>query len=295
MAAPLSASPPFFLDAPPRAVLQLNGSGPNTDRQQSSHPHDVVTVPGRTEILVPDLGADRTWRLTYDEAGSALSVQGSVEYPAGSGPRHAVFQGQSTFSATWRPRTRDAYVYDTENILYTVNELTNTLTTHSLPPLPASATLLNTTSTLQLQPGEALGDRAPAELLLAPALNANMRRGRRKGSVSRRDGGNTSFLYATNRNDPSPEGDTLAIFSLEDPAAPALIQEVHTGLQHLRGAAIGGDDGRYIIMGGMLGGGVKMFERVDGGRSVMEIAALPDIQGPTGFQWLRQENCTATS
>ena len=48
-------------------------------------------------------------------------------------------------------------------------------------------------------------------------------------------------------------------------------------------------------MGGMLGGGVKMFERIDGGRSVMEIAALPDIEGSTGFQWLRQENCTATS
>lgn len=111
MAAPLSSSPPFFLDAPPRAVLQLNGSGPNTDRQQSSHPHDVVTVPGRTEILVPDLGADRTWRLAYDEEGSALSVQGSVEYPSGSGPRHAVVQGQSTLSATWKSRTRDAYVY----------------------------------------------------------------------------------------------------------------------------------------------------------------------------------------
>jgi hypothetical protein len=181
--------------------------------------------------------------------------------------------------------------------LYTVNELTNTLTTHSVPPLPASPTLLNTTSTLQLQAGEALGDRAPAELLVAPALNANSRRGRRRGSSSRRDGGNgqVSFLYATNRNDPSPEGDTLAIFSLEVPTAPALIQEVHTGLRHMRGAAIGGQDGRYIIVGGMLGGGVKMFERIDGGRSVMEIAALPDIEGPTGFQWLRQENCTVTS
>jgi len=37
---------------------------------------------------------------------------------------------------------------------------------------------------------------------------------------------------------------TLAIFLLEDVARPALIAEVHTGLRHLRGAMIGGEDGR---------------------------------------------------
>jgi hypothetical protein len=174
--------------------------------------------------------------------------------------------------------------------LYTVTELTNNLTAHSLPPLPASPKLLSITSTLRLQPGEVLGDRAAAELLLAPAL-------RRDGRSSSGDGGDCQkpFLYATNRNDPSPEGDPLAIFSLEDPTTPALIREVHTGLRHLRGAAIGGEDGRYIIMGGMLGGGVKMFERIEGGRALMEIAALPDIEKSTGFLWLRQENCTTAS
>jgi len=177
--------------------------------------------------------------------------------------------------------------------LYTVTELTSNLTAHSLPPLPAPPKLLSITSTLQLQPGEALGDRAAAELLLAPALSGD----RRRSSSSSDDGGYCPkpFLYATNRNDPSPEGDPLAIFSLEDPAAPALIAEVYTGLRYLRGAAIGGEDGRYLIIGGMLGGGVKMYERIEGGRSVMEIAALPDIEGSTGFLWLRQENCTIAS
>jgi len=78
----------------------------------------------------------------------------------------------------------------------------------------------------------------------------------------------------------------VAIFSLEDPAKPTLIAEVHTGLRYLRGAMIGGDDGRWIILGGMLGGGVKVYERVDGGRSLKEIAALPDIEGSTNFLWL---------
>ena len=96
MASPLSGSPPFFPDSPPRAVLQFNGSGPNTDRQQSSHPHDVVAIPGRSEIVVPDLGADRAWRVVYDEEQGALSLQGEVTYPPGTGPRHAVFHGPST-------------------------------------------------------------------------------------------------------------------------------------------------------------------------------------------------------
>ena len=95
MAAPLSGSPPYFLDAPPHAVLQLNGSGPNTARQGSSHPHQFVAVPGRNEVLAPDLGADRTWRFAYDDRQGVLSLRGSVTYPAGSGPRHAVFHGLS--------------------------------------------------------------------------------------------------------------------------------------------------------------------------------------------------------
>ena len=173
----------------------------------------------------------------------------------------------------------------TDDILYTVSELTSNLFAHHLPPLPDPPKLLSTVSTLQLQPGEALGDRVAAELLLAPALAMDAR----NSSSSYGDGGarRTPFLYATNRNDPSPEGDTVAIFSLDNRTAPALVAEVHTGLRHLRGAAIGGEDGRWMMLGGMLGGGVKMYERVDGGRSIKEIAALPDVEGPTGFLWIR--------
>ena len=84
----------------------------------------------------------------------------------------------------------------------------------------------------------------------------------------------------------------MAIFSLDDPASPALVVEVPTGLRHLRGAAFGGEDGRWIVLGGALGGGVKVYERVDGGRSIKEIAALPDIEGPTAFLWLQQGETT---
>jgi hypothetical protein len=171
--------------------------------------------------------------------------------------------------------------------LYTVSELTNNLFAHHLPPLPASPMFLSSTSTLRLQPGEALGDRAAAEVLLGPALlvQEDAYNSSRNGS-GYADTSSAPFLYVTNRNDPSAAGDTVAIFSLENPAMPVLIAEVHTGLRHLRGAMIGGEDGRWIILGGMLGGGVKVYERCDGGRSLMEIAALPNIEQPTNFLWL---------
>jgi len=106
MAAPLSGSPPYFLDEPPRAVLQLNGSGPNVARQGSSHPNQVVAVPGRNEILVPDLGSDQTWRCAYDNQQGVLSLRGSVTYPPGSGPRHAVFHSPSfSFTTSLHPFT----------------------------------------------------------------------------------------------------------------------------------------------------------------------------------------------
>ena len=67
----------------------------------------------------------------------------------------------------------------------------------------------------------------------------------------------------SNRNDPSPEGDIISIFSVADPAKIELVAEVRSGLKHLRGMAFGGSDDRYLIAGGAHGPGVKVFERTE--------------------------------
>lgn len=95
----------------------------------------------------------------------------------------------------------------------------------------------------------------------------------------------TPYIYVTNRNDPSPEGDILSIFEPSDTGSLKLINELRTGLNHLRGIAFD-EDGRYLIAGGTFGGGVKMFERVDNGRNLKEVAHLKDVERPTGFYWL---------
>lgn len=74
-----------LVDAP--VVLEYEGEGPNRDRQESSHPHQVV-IRGDS-YFVPDLGADRIW--VHDAGAPGAVMRGSVETPAGCGPRHLIF------------------------------------------------------------------------------------------------------------------------------------------------------------------------------------------------------------
>ncbi|THH05470.1 hypothetical protein EW145_g4771 [Phellinidium pouzarii] len=98
------------------------------------------------------------------------------------------------------------------------------------------------------------------------------------------------LLYASCRNDTRAHGDLISIFSAlpsEDKTGNhqnlTLEGSVQTGLTHLRGFAFFGPDDRYLIAGGVQGGGVKIFERVDGGRGMKEIAHLPARDGGVGL------------
>lgn len=62
------------------------GSGPDTERQQGPHAHQVVF--DGDELLVPDLGTDRVYRLRLDGAGRFGEAGPAVVLPSGSGPRH---------------------------------------------------------------------------------------------------------------------------------------------------------------------------------------------------------------
>ena len=48
---PLAADKAYF--GTPTSVIKFNGTGPNPDRQEASHPHQVVEY--GNEYLVPDL------------------------------------------------------------------------------------------------------------------------------------------------------------------------------------------------------------------------------------------------
>lgn len=151
-----------------------------------------------------------------------------------------------------------------------MHELTNELSAHRLPPAPEEPTHLATRSTLLSTPPEARSNMFAAEILL-PTPNASF---------------STPYIYVSNRNDPSPGDDTIAVFSTADAEdGLQLVGEVRSGLKHLRGMHFGGPDDRWLIAGGVLGGGVKVFERVDDGQDLKEVASL-ELDAPTGFLWI---------
>ena len=113
---------------------QHRGSGPNTDRQESAHAHEVYAL-GST-LVVPDLGTDKVHRYRVDNG--RLSDDGHATMPPGSGPRHVELHPSL-------PR------------LYVLNELGNTVDVLSWPDLEA-------VQRIDTLPGEFAGPSTTAEL-----------------------------------------------------------------------------------------------------------------------------------
>ncbi|KAI0785745.1 putative isomerase YbhE [Abortiporus biennis] len=241
------ASEPNYLAPSGNVVVKLTGSGPNQERQASPHPHQAVIHPDREELLVPDLGSDKLRRFAKDGKGGWVpSID--LEYKAGTGPRHIAFYKDN---------------------LYTLLELSSEIVAHRFPPLPEEPMLLDTVPTMQeFPPPPAVLDMLAAEILI-PKPNE-------KYSIP--------YLYVSNRNDPSPEGDVISIYSIENPEKIVPVNEVRSGLKHARGMVFGGPDDKYLIAGGVLGGGVKIFERINGGKDLKEIVRVA-LDAPTGFLW----------
>jgi 6-phosphogluconolactonase (cycloisomerase 2 family) len=102
------------------ASLKFEGSGPVTDRQESSHIHQLKVLPGQESnwILASDLGAD-VIRLIKSEtngadsgANLALAHVQDIPCPAGSGPRHMEFNNEGTILYCIAELSGEVLVYD---------------------------------------------------------------------------------------------------------------------------------------------------------------------------------------
>lgn len=113
-----------------------------------SHAHICVPSPDNRHLLVADLGLDRViaYRLPPEPGRLALAERPFVELPAGSGPRHLVFNASGT-------------------IVYVINELGSTMSVLDYDGETGGLTLRQTLSTL---PGGFSGTNYCAELALSP-------------------------------------------------------------------------------------------------------------------------------
>ncbi|KAB8289951.1 hypothetical protein EYC80_010278 [Monilinia laxa] len=89
----------------------LDTPGAIAEFEDAPHPHQAITDPTDSYVLVPDLGADlvRVYHINQDT--KLLEQLDSLKTPTGSGPRHG----------NW-------LVTDTETYFYLVGQLANTLT-----------------------------------------------------------------------------------------------------------------------------------------------------------------------
>ncbi|QRW15492.1 lactonase, 7-bladed beta-propeller [Ceratobasidium sp. AG-Ba] len=263
LAIAFSKTAPHFLSSKP--PIQLSGSGPNSARQSSSHPHQIFPI-SSNELLVPDLGADRIVRLEKNKEGDWNEI-GDVKAGAGEGPRHVQLHG---------------------GVLYVVDELTNKLVAHKFPPTSESSVIASLSTLPEQAPSASapfdIGSEGPSSESKseAPPLLA--------AEILLTDTPST-LLFVTNRNETHPEGDSIAVFSpLKNSNGKEgfeMITSTRTGLKHVRGAAFGGAGDKYLVVGGADKGGAKVYERSGTkGEILTEVASMPGVVAPTGFLWV---------
>ncbi|MEU6267328.1 lactonase family protein [Saccharopolyspora shandongensis] len=115
----------------PCHVVQHSGSGPNPQRQEGPHAHQVLPDPAGRHVLAVDLGTDSVHVYGFDVDSGHLSLKHEVPVRAGAGPRHLAFH----------PDGDRAYV---------LNELASSLTEFGYDP-----------ATGELEPGRTLSMLPP--------------------------------------------------------------------------------------------------------------------------------------
>ncbi len=126
----------------PTQILQRDGSGPNQERQEGPHAHQVTFEPSGSFAFDIDLGSDSVHVSTLSKAGRLEEVSRLQVHP-GAGPRHLVFH----------PGGAAAYL---------INELDSTLIVCS-----HAEGKLAVVQTLSTRPEGADGDNFPAEVLVS--------------------------------------------------------------------------------------------------------------------------------
>ncbi|MBK1876666.1 lactonase family protein [Pelagicoccus mobilis] len=127
---------------------KYEGSGPNKDRQEASHPHSVFTSPDNRFALVCDLGTDSVYVYENDTINHKLvpTEFGQVKTAPGAGPRHLAFH----------PNGQHVYV---------LNEMASTVGVYDYTPATGALSEVQTIDTLPADYDEI---RWAAEILVSP-------------------------------------------------------------------------------------------------------------------------------
>lgn len=113
---------PVAKDGKLKDVVQQAGhepSGVNPERQAGAHVHSVVLSPDGSHLYASDLGADRVFIYRYDGASTdrplSPAIPASVELPAGSGPRHLLFDAKGRHAYLTLEMSAEVVMFDVDD------------------------------------------------------------------------------------------------------------------------------------------------------------------------------------
>jgi 6-phosphogluconolactonase len=96
-------------------VKAFEGSGPDRERQEQSHPHSIGCGPSGSWVYIADLGTDKVWQFSVSAGQLEPLSPPALELHGGAGPRHLAFHPNRRF-------------------VYVVNELDATVTCCQVDP-----------------------------------------------------------------------------------------------------------------------------------------------------------------
>ncbi|KZL70910.1 nitrous oxide N-terminal region containing protein [Colletotrichum tofieldiae] len=205
-------------------TFNMSQPGPVPSRQNRPHPHSVFTDPAGRYLLSADLGADLVRVFSISGTGT-LAECPSFQSGAGDGPRHGAFytQGNTTF-------------------LFTVNELSNSLTSWSVTyPTNSCLNLVKRQSISSFPPG-----KTPPEGSKAAEVHV-------KGN----------FVYVSNRYDRSfgSQEDSIATYSIDPSSGHVAFVEVTSAFSFFPRTFSINNAGNLVAVGGQTSANVAIVER----------------------------------
>ncbi|KAF3914851.1 6-phosphogluconolactonase [Dactylellina cionopaga] len=259
---PLSSS--GVLGSVSQTFVYTTPTGPVANRQDGSHPHQVIFDPSGKFLFANDLGADL---IRIFSVGSGLTEYSTVTAPAGSGPRHGIFV-----------QTDGGLVY------YLVGEMGNTIMTFKVTYTSGGAGIT-------LTPFQQLSSYGTATV---PAKNPQVTAAEIQISPDKK------FAYVSNRGDTSfsgtPASDSISAWKINSDGSLTFIQLLKAGGSTPRHFSLD-PSGQYVAVALQYSNQIAFFRRdaTTGLWPTTPVATWTSPTGPVCVQWLAGLGVTTSS
>lgn len=239
-------------------TVQYPGNGPNEERQNASHIHQVIVDPTGNFIVAPDLGLDCVHVYSTRNSSFPLTALADVNLEPGSGPRHGVFQtvGDNTF-------------------FHLVSELANNITSFNVSYDGHSMNMTQIGQVSTFGDNPIPSGALAGEIILSPGGYITV--------SNRLDNSFTIPNLDPGVSDPEPS-DSLAVFKVDKKGKPSFVNLYPVGCQSPRHIQTN-KDGSLLAAACMLNNRVVVMQRDNSTGEIGSFVANYTLPGATFVGW----------